>query len=85
MGSARSQGENLYRSFSLSDSGFHSLPSIFYSVADLFQSVNMEMEITKLDRTLKMEEDGRKREGRRGNQVTSTSKFRQNYYKITSI
>lgn len=46
----------------------------------------MEMEVTQSwKEPQKMEEDEETREGRRGNQVTSISKFQQNFYKITSI
>lgn len=41
----------------------------------------MEMEITQSwEEPQKMEQDEETREGRRENQVTSTSKFQQNYY-----
>jgi len=43
----------------------------------------MEMETLKAGRSLKKMEEQRK--GSRGNQMTSTSKFQQNDYKITSI
>lgn len=46
----------------------------------------MEMEITQSwKEPQKMEEDEEKREGRRGNQITSTSEFQENYYKTSNI